>query len=263
MSRVLRGRPNGARMKKVLAIVFGLLVVVVVPIVALGTVTFGGLAPLTDESLGELGEVAKDVYVSIGIIDVGEAKLALIDAGADKDGKALLAALTRRGRNPEDVVAVFLTHGHPDHVAGVHLLPKATTHVIASEIPYLTGAREYRGPLPSVMGVEDPGFRTTEISDRDRIQVGTRTLEVFAVPGHTEGSAAYLVDDVLFVGDAANLEADGALRSGPWIFSDDVDRQSASLRSLARVLKGRTIRKVVFGHTGSAASAAPLESFTR
>jgi len=250
-------------MKKVLAIVLGLLVVMVVPIVALGAVTFGGLAPLEDESLGDLGEVVQDGYVSIGLLDVGEGKLALIDAGGDKDGKALLAALTRRGRNPEDVVAVFLTHGHPDHVAGVHLLRKATTHLIGAELPYLTGEMKYRGPLPSMMGVEDPGFRPVAIADRDRIQVGTRTLEVFALPGHTIGSAAYLVGDVLFMGDAASLEAEGALRSGPWLFSDDVDQQSASLRSLARALAGRTIKKMVFGHTGSAASAAPLESFGR
>ena len=250
-------------MKKALAIVIGLLVVAVVPIVALGAVTFGGLAPLEAESLGELGEVVKDGYVSIGIIDVGEGKLALVDAGNDKDGKALVAALTRRGRNPEDVVAVFLTHGHPDHVAGVHLLPKATAHLIGAELPFLTGETKYHGPLPNLMGVVDPGFRPAAIADGDRIQVGTRTIEVFALPGHSVGSAAYLVDDVLFVGDAASLQADGALRSGPWLFSDDVERQSASLRALGRALKGRTIRKMVFGHTGSAESAAPLESFAR
>jgi glyoxylase-like metal-dependent hydrolase (beta-lactamase superfamily II) len=250
-------------LKKVLAIVLGLLVVLVVPIVAIGAVTFGGLVPLEDESLGELGEVVTDGYVSMGLIDVGEGKIALIDAGADEDGKALLAALTRRGRNPEDVVAVFLTHGHRDHVAGVHLLPNATAHLIASELPYLSGKTEYRGPLPGLMGVEDPGFRPVALADRDRIQVGTRAIEVFAVPGHTVGSAAYLVDDVLFLGDAASLEADGGLRSGPWLFSDDVDRQSASVRSLARALKGRRIEKMVFAHTGSASSAAPLESFGR
>jgi hydroxyacylglutathione hydrolase len=250
-------------MKKALAIVFGLLVVAVIAIVAVGVKTFGGLAPLEDESLGSLGEVVKDGYVSIGLLDVGEGKLALIDAGVDKDGKALMAALTRRGRNPEDVVAVFLTHGHPDHVAGVHLLPKATTHLIGAEIPYLRGETKYRGPLPNLMGVKDPGFRPAAIADGDRIQVGTRTLEVFAMPGHTIGSAAYLVDGVLFLGDAANLEAEGGLRSGPWLFSDDVDQQSASLRALAHALKGRTIKKMVFGHTGSAASAAPLESFDR
>jgi hydroxyacylglutathione hydrolase len=250
-------------MKKVLAIVLGLLVLAAVPIVALGTVTFGGLAPLEAESLGALGEVVKDGHVSIGVLDVGEGKLALIDAGRDEDGKALLAALTRRRRNPEDVVAVFLTHGHPDHVAGMSVLPNATAHLIAAELPYLLGETKYRGPLPSMMGVDEPGFRPAAIADGDRIQVGTRSFEVFALPGHTVGSAAYLVDDVLFVGDAASLEAEGGLRSGPWLFSDDVDRQSASLRSLARALKGREIRKMVFSHTGSAESAAPLESFAR
>jgi glyoxylase-like metal-dependent hydrolase (beta-lactamase superfamily II) len=249
--------------KKALAIVLGLLVVVIVPIVALGVVTFGGLAPLEAESLGDLGEVVKDGHVSIGVIDVSEGKLALIDAGTDENGRALLAALTRRGRNPEDVVAVFLTHGHPDHVAGMRLLRKATAHAVGAELPFLSGKTPYQGPLPNLMGVDDPAFRPVAIADGDRIQVGTRTIEVFAVPGHTAGSAAYLVDDVLFVGDAASLQADGALRSGPWLFSDDVDRQSASLRSLARALKGRTIRKVVFGHTGSAESTAPLEAFAR
>ncbi len=250
-------------MKKAILVVLGVLLVLVVPIVALGAVTFGGLAPLQAEALGDLGEVVKDGYVSIGLVDVGERKLALIDAGADKDGKALLAALMRRGQNPEDVVAVFLTHGHPDHLAAARLLPKATFHAIESELPYLSGETKYRGPLPSMMGVEDPGVHPAAIADGDRIQVGTRTFEVFAVPGHTVGSAAFLVDGVLFVGDAASLESDGGLRSGPWLFSDDVNRQSASLRALAKALKGRPIRKMVFGHTGSAESGAPLESFVR
>jgi hydroxyacylglutathione hydrolase len=250
-------------MKKAIAIVVGLILLLVVPIVALGAVTFGGLAPLHDESLGELGEVVADGFVSIGIIDVGERKLALIDAGNDKDGKALMAALTRRGQNPEDVVAIFLTHGHPDHVAGVHLLPKATVHMIPSELLYLRGETKYGGPLPNLMGVEDPGFRPAPIAAGDTIQVGTRTIDVFAVPGHTIGSAAYLVDGVLFLGDAANLQADGGLRSGPWLFSDDVEQQSASLRALAKAVRGRPIKKVVFGHTGSADSAAPLASFSQ
>lgn len=247
-------------MKKAIAVVLGLLVLSIVPIVALGAVTFGGLAPLRDESLGTLGEVVKDGHVSIGVIDVGEDKFVLVDAGKDPEGEALVAALDRRGARPEDVVAIFLTHGHPDHLAGVGRFKKAKVHVLAAEVPYLTGKTDYLGPLPRLMGVENPGFRPIEIADGDLLQVGTRTIDVFALPGHTAGSAAYLVDDVLFVGDGASLQADGAVRSGPWLFSDDVEQQSASLRALAKILKGRTVKKVVFGHTGSSGGKTPLES---
>src|SRR3569832_1506309 len=118
-----------------------------------------------------------------------------------------MAALTRRGRNPEDVVAVFLTHGHPDHVAGVHLLPKATAHLIGAEIPYMRGETKYRGPLPSLMRVKDPGFRPAAIADHARFQGGTRSLVGVAGPGHTFGAAAYLGVGVLFLGFAAYLVA--------------------------------------------------------
>jgi hydroxyacylglutathione hydrolase len=248
-------------MKKAVVVVLGLLVLAIVPIVGLGAVTFGGLAPLRDESLGTLGEVVKDGHVSIGVVDVGDDALVLVDAGKDSDGETLLAAVDRRGAKPEDVVAIFLTHGHPDHLAGVGRFPKAKVHVLAAEVPYLTGETPYLGPLPGWMGVEEPGVRLVELADGDLVRVGRRTIDVFAVPGHTAGSAAYLVDDVLFVGDSASLEADGAVRSGPWLFSDDVEKQSASLRALAKRLKGRTVRKVVFGHTGSSDGKAALEAF--
>src|SRR5580704_17940696 len=54
-------------------------------------------------------------FVSVYVLDAGNGKVALIDAGNDKSGKAILAELQRRGLTAAAVAAIFLTHGHPDH----------------------------------------------------------------------------------------------------------------------------------------------------
>ena len=70
------------------------------------------------------------------------------------------------------------------------------------------------------------------LKDGDTLMLGPHTVHVYAVPGHTQGSAAYLVDDVLFMGDAADTKSDGTVIGSPWIFSDSQPQDRASLVAL-------------------------------
>ena len=77
------------------------------------------------------------------------------------------------------------------------------------------------------------------VTDGDAITVGDLEVSVYAIPGHTPGSAAYLVDGVLFVGDvgdSAGVTDDHRLVGAPWIFSDDTALNLVSLHTLGNRL---------------------------
>src|SRR5580693_5907659 len=60
---------------------------------------------------------------------------AQIAPGHDASGKAILAALDKRGLTPASVAAIFLTHGHGDHTAACKQFPGAQIYAMQTEIP--------------------------------------------------------------------------------------------------------------------------------
>ena len=63
----------------------------------------------------------------------------LVDAGLDASGAAILAELKSAGAQPQQVLAVLITHGHPDHYAAARLFPKAEVCGGADDIPMMHG----------------------------------------------------------------------------------------------------------------------------
>ena len=111
--------------------------------------------------------------------------------GALKDGLRELSA------TPDDVVAVFLTHSHRDHVRGWQAVRNATFYVAAPEVPRLTGDEPHRGFVPKLVDrlLPPPLPKAGELKmvtfARDTsVVVGSDTVRLSTVPGHTPGSAA-------------------------------------------------------------------------
>ena len=102
------------------------IVIVLLLIVAVGTVAYAFIARQSITDGFEINgiRIVKDGIVSMAVVPIGTGEVALIDAGNDSSGKAILAELTRRGLGPSAVKGILLTHGHPDHTAGI-LLPSA------------------------------------------------------------------------------------------------------------------------------------------
>ncbi|OBQ35521.1 MAG: hydroxyacylglutathione hydrolase [Anabaena sp. CRKS33] len=75
-----------------------------------------------------------------------------------------------------DLVAIFNTHHHGDHVGGNTQLMK--------KFPQVTvyGGAEDRGRIPG---------QQVFLQEGDRVQFGNRTANVFFVPGHTRAHIAY------------------------------------------------------------------------
>jgi len=168
---------------------------------------------------------------------------------------ALQDGLDRLDADTSDVVAVFLTHSHRDHIAGWPQVRGATFHMGEGEVRRFTGLEEHEGwvartaddlvaaPLP------EPGELTIRpFSDDTAFVFGSDTVYAFAVPGHTAGSAAYLIRGVLFLGDAASRRPFAGYVSAKPGYSDDTERSRRELEALFRRLDGHDVQWACTAH---------------
>lgn len=148
----------------------------------------------------------------------------LFDAGwdASTDVAQLVA---EAGLKPE---AIVLTHGHPDHIAGIHRFHEAfgdiPTYLHKDDMyrlddPAATLPPEMRPWLaPVVKDWVKPNV--VPVSGNDVLEHAGLSIAVLHTPGHTEGSCVFLVrtpegeralftGDVLFAGSIGRVDLSG------------------------------------------------------
>lgn len=253
-------------MKTVLKIIGGVVLLVVLCVGVLAYMIMGGAQPMPDRQEIVPGVVSlKDGFVGVGVIATESGKVILIDAGNDSGAKAINTELDTRHLKRDDVWAIFLTHGHPDHRKGVAAFPKAAVYILGPDKDLALGKEKPKGPMPKFFPLSDDHVHITRtLHDGETVTYDGVNVQVFELPGHTAGSAAYLAKGVLFLGDGANFTKYGRLAGPKWIFSDDVEQGLISLRTLEHRLAplAGSIKAVVTSHSGASVNGfKSLESF--
>lgn len=138
----------------------------------------------------------------------------LVDPGGDVP--KLMAAIEKEGLQP---IAVWLTHGHLDHVGGT--MPIAEHYKIPVIGPHEADAYWLDGlPIQSRQFGFPPhaAFRPTQwLQQGDTLTVGKESFEVLHTPGHTPGHVVLFnrqanivfVGDVLFEGSVGRTDFPG------------------------------------------------------
>lgn len=179
----------------------------------------------------------------ISFLVVGNTRALLFDTGLGVgDIRAVVESVTRH-----DVV-VLNSHTHYDHVGGNHAFDRVlgldTAYTRANErgtaagelAEYLSAAWVWK-PLPE--GVDADSYRieswqpVRRIADGEVIELGGRSLEVLATPGHAPDSICLFDRDnrLLFTGDTFYLAPLYAHLEGSDL--DDYRRTAARLAALA------------------------------
>jgi glyoxylase-like metal-dependent hydrolase (beta-lactamase superfamily II) len=250
-------------MKRFLKIAAICVVVVAGALFGLFWMLFGGLQDQqAGLSLGPGVEPVYDGFVTVYMLDAGNGDVALIDAGNDPAAGAIMAALMRRNATAQNVKAIFVTHAHPDHGGAIALFPAATVYAMTREVPLAEAKEPFESTFSRIMGRYNPNpFQVDQpLQDGETVMVGSLSVTAFAAPGHTPGSAAYLADGVLFLGDAAMINSNGEVIGPSRAFSNNAEEGLASLHGLARELEPRSeeVKFLATAHTGGVAGLRPL-----
>lgn len=251
--------------KRAVLAVIGGVVLLVAGLAVIVVPAFAGLKPVVDgaELPGGIVQL-KDMSGSYFLLPIAEGEVALVDCGMDPKASAAMSALEKRHLQPSAVKYVLLTHGHPDHVGGCAAFPNAQVMALEQEVPYATGAAHAKSLVAKLL--PDPGHYTKvgrALHDGETVALGPVNAKVYSVPGHTPGSAAYLINGVLFVGDVAVAKADGTVRDSAWFFSDDAAKNRASTVALAKrlVAEKADVKTLAFAHSGPLSGLEPLTHY--
>ena len=225
-------------------------------------ITTGGkpLVHGTKLAEGKITLVA-DGFIAAYIVELADGNVLLVDATMDTSASVIKSALSDMNRDANDVGAIFFTHGHGDHIGGALAFPDARIFALTADVDLVQGERVAGNLLGRYKEPEPTGLTVTDVLvGGQTVTVGGTNIRVYALPGHTLGSSAYLIHDVLFLGDSAAAASNGTLSGAPPVFSTDREQANTSLRALARELQttGTNVAALAFGHQGPLDGLQPL-----
>lgn len=204
-----------------------------------GSISFPGIQPTVapEAKASEVEDLMKRNFLptdhlalSINVLVLkGKSGVLLFDAGAGKAfgpaGGKLLRGLARIGIAPADVKTIYLTHAHPDHIAGLADDSNAAVFPAARIIAAKREVEFWTAEVPDLSGMRTPPEMRTQVATTIKKILGglkpqlelkepgklTAGIELISAPGHTPGHSTFLItkgdEKLLVIGDAVHAFA--------------------------------------------------------
>lgn len=141
------------------------------------------------------GPLSVNTYLTV---DEDSKTAFLVDPGGED--KKLLKFVEENDLNVEYII---LTHGHGDHICGIHSYkeawPEAKVVAHEAEVDFLLDAGKNMSKMTCGFAVE--AEVDIPVKDGDRLKVGKLDLKFYHTPGHTKGGMCIHTGDFLFSGD--------------------------------------------------------------
>jgi len=172
----------------------------------------------------------------------GDSGYIAIDAGDDKTQAE--EGLYKLGISPQDIVAIFLTHGDSDHIAAISLFPNAVLYLSEYEVQMIDGTTNRANGrfllLSRLMGfdVNNPVFpyEYLTLTHNEKIEIDGVLIQGILTSGHTPGSMCFLVNErYLFTGDTMSIRRNGRAASMVHLFDMDSNQARESISKIATI----------------------------
>jgi len=150
----------------------------------------------------EVGMIGTNCYIAVN--EETNAGV-VVDPGGDSD--KILNVIKKHDIKIE---AIFITHGHSDHIMGLDEVRKATgakVYISKADEPMLKDADRnlsmFIGQNKTFAGADE------NFTDGQELVVAGIKFKILATPGHTPGGVCILADNVVFCGDTVFAESIG------------------------------------------------------
>jgi len=157
---------------------------------------------------------------NIYAVDCGD-EIVLIDAGAGRGTDNIIDNIKEDGLDISKLSRILLTHSHSDHAGGAAGLKNrygCKVCVSEEEADFIESGsdKDFSLDIAKRSGLYSPDykFQNCEVSLRlknnEKIKCGDKEFTAIGIPGHSKGSAAFLLDlpggRAIFTGDSVNAE---------------------------------------------------------
>jgi glyoxylase-like metal-dependent hydrolase (beta-lactamase superfamily II) len=182
--------------------------------------------PVKTQKLADNLYAVSCLMVNFYLYDTGKSLIAF-DTGLSP--RMAAKGLKKLGLSPENVKHVFLTHSDFDHQGGLRLFRGAQVYISKREVPMISGLK------PRMLGLiyNRRVKNATPLEDRRSIRADATFVQIIDTPGHTAGSACYLVDNrILVTGDLLRIKLNKEIV--PFLAFQNMDHKmnAASLEKL-------------------------------
>ena len=158
----------------------------------------------------------------------------IIDPGASP--KQLADKIKQDNLTP---VAILLTHGHFDHVAGAKGLAEELEIKIYVHEAEADTLRDPQKNVSWMVGCKDSYDADVFLKDEEVITLAGYEIKVLHTPGHTEGGCCYYIaeEDVIFTGDT--------------LFAQSVGRTDFSGGSMSQIVRSIQEKLMTLNEAGN------------
>lgn len=180
-------------------------------------------------------------FVNMFLIE-DNGKYVAIDAGNKSEDVS--TELQNLNINPDDVIAVLLTHSDGDHVGSLDLYKNAKVHMAREEEQMLTGETSRFFVFGNKIATGDYSL----LENQEEFMIRNIKVKAIHTPGHTPGSMCYLINDkYLFVGDAFSIK-NCEIEQFNEFFNMDTEMAMKSLKNIMGMPQAEYIFSAHYGY---------------